>query len=91
MIGPPAPVTRPDRYLAMLLSNLIKTSLVAAILVLSTGIVHAEDDAALLASLQDNDYPAQVERGVVIAVAAFEWNCPQHIPVRYSQAWQGTD
>jgi hypothetical protein len=32
------------------------------------------------------DYKAVVERGVVIAIEAFDWNCPQHITPRYSQA-----
>lgn len=29
---------------------------------------------------------ARIERGMVIDVAAFDWNCSQHIPDRYSEA-----
>ncbi|MBB4507966.1 putative pyridoxine 5'-phosphate oxidase superfamily flavin-nucleotide-binding protein [Rhizobium leguminosarum] len=32
------------------------------------------------------DYPARVERLVLIAVEAFDWNCPQHITPRFTQA-----
>jgi predicted pyridoxine 5'-phosphate oxidase superfamily flavin-nucleotide-binding protein len=28
----------------------------------------------------------KVERGIVIRVAAFDWNCPQHIPIRLTDA-----
>lgn len=31
-------------------------------------------------------YPAVPERGVTIAVEAFDWNCPQHITPRFSEA-----
>ncbi|MFA6116930.1 MAG: pyridoxamine 5'-phosphate oxidase family protein [Sphingomonas sp.] len=47
--------------------------------------VDAESDPALLARLQDH-YPAQVERGIVIALEGFDWNCPQHITPRFSEA-----
>ncbi len=49
-------------------------------------LVHADQDAALLARLALPGYSARVERGVVIAVAAFDWNCPQHITPRYTLA-----
>jgi uncharacterized protein len=42
------------------------------------------EDAALLARLDTGDYGAVVERGFVIAVEAFDWNCPQHITPRYT-------
>jgi predicted pyridoxine 5'-phosphate oxidase superfamily flavin-nucleotide-binding protein len=29
-------------------------------------------------------YGARVERGILVAVAAFDWNCPQHITPRYT-------
>ena len=32
------------------------------------------------------DYKARVERGFLIHVEAFDWNCPQHITPRYSEA-----
>jgi len=34
-------------------------------------------------------YAAQVERVVYIDVAAFDWNCPQHITQRYTESeWE---
>jgi predicted pyridoxine 5'-phosphate oxidase superfamily flavin-nucleotide-binding protein len=30
-------------------------------------------------------YKAKVERGMLIHVAAFDWNCPQHITPRFTQ------
>ncbi|MCX2982863.1 pyridoxamine 5'-phosphate oxidase [Halieaceae bacterium IMCC14734] len=44
------------------------------------------DEPELLARLEDADYPAQIERGFVIEVEAFDWNCPQHITPRFTQA-----
>jgi len=32
------------------------------------------------------DYPARIERVVVIEVAAFDWNCPQHITPRFTES-----
>ncbi|TWX63947.1 2Fe-2S iron-sulfur cluster binding domain-containing protein [Colwellia demingiae] len=46
----------------------------------------AEDDWQTLASLEDDHYRAKVERGFVIKVEAFDWNCPQHITPRYSES-----
>ncbi len=40
----------------------------------------------LLAQLEVADYRAAVERGFVIRVEAFDWNCPQHITPRYTEA-----
>ena len=45
-----------------------------------------EDDPLLLAQVQDPDYAATVERAIVFEIEGWDWNCPQHIPVRYSQA-----
>ena len=42
------------------------------------------DEPELLARLEDDDYPAQVERGFIIEVEGFDWNCPQHITPRYT-------
>lgn len=39
----------------------------------------------LLARLEDDSYPAQVERGFIIEVEAFDWNCPQHITPRFTE------
>jgi len=44
-----------------------------------------DDEAALLAQLEMDDYRAQVERGFVIHIEAFDWNCPQHITPRYTE------
>lgn len=43
-------------------------------------------ESKLLKSLQVTGYRARVERGIVIRIVAFDWNCPQHIIPRYTQA-----
>ena len=43
------------------------------------------DETELLATLEIDDYRARVERGFVIHIEAFDWNCPQHITPRYSE------
>lgn len=47
-------------------------------------IVERADDPALVDSLHDPAYRAKPERAVVITLAAFDWNCPQHIPQRFT-------
>ncbi len=49
-------------------------------------IVTAEQDPDLVRSLGDARYDAVVERGVIVAVEAFDWNCPQHITPRLTAA-----
>jgi predicted pyridoxine 5'-phosphate oxidase superfamily flavin-nucleotide-binding protein len=44
------------------------------------------DASDLLARLQVPGTEAPVERGFVIGVEAFDWNCPQHITPRYTLA-----
>lgn len=44
-----------------------------------------EDDLDTLSRLEVADYRAAVERGFLIHVEAFDWNCPQHITPRYSE------
>ena len=44
------------------------------------------DEPELLARLNIPGYRAFVERGFVIRVAGFDWNCPQHITPRFTQA-----
>ena len=39
-------------------------------------------DDALLRKLHPADYKARPQRAMTIRVAGFDWNCPQHIPVR---------
>jgi hypothetical protein len=49
--------------------------------------VHNAQEVApeLLQQVQLDEYRAEVERVVVIEVAAFDWNCPQHITRRYTE------
>lgn len=49
-------------------------------------IVHEHEDPELIERLEVPSYRARVERGIVIDVKACEWNCPQHITPRYSEA-----
>jgi ferredoxin-NADP reductase/predicted pyridoxine 5'-phosphate oxidase superfamily flavin-nucleotide-binding protein len=45
------------------------------------------DETGLLSRLEVADYRARVERGFVINVEAFDWNCPQHITPRYTESY----
>ena len=47
-------------------------------------LVDAHSDEA--ARLGNEGYGARVERGFVITVEAFDWNCPQHITPRFTAA-----
>lgn len=47
-------------------------------------IVHEADEPELVARLEDPSYRAPVERGIVITVEAWDWNCPKHITLRYT-------
>lgn len=49
-------------------------------------ITSATDDAALVASLMPDGYKAMAERAYVIDVVGFDWNCPQHITPRFTEA-----
>lgn len=42
------------------------------------------DDQTTLSRLEMPDYRARVERGLLISVAGFDWNCPQHITARFT-------
>ena len=44
-----------------------------------------EPGAEQLAKLEVPGYRARVERGFIIQVDAFDWNCPQHITPRYTE------
>jgi predicted pyridoxine 5'-phosphate oxidase superfamily flavin-nucleotide-binding protein len=44
----------------------------------------APDEAEILEALALPDYDARVERGILIRVEAFDWNCPQHITPRFT-------
>ena len=44
-----------------------------------------EGDAALLETLQDPEYPGEVERAILFSVEAWDVNCSQHIHRRFSE------
>ena len=46
----------------------------------------ATADPGLLRQLELAGYDAQVERAMLIEVEAFDWNCPQHIVPRFTEA-----
>ena len=43
-----------------------------------------DEHPELKAKLVDESYNAQVERLVIFHIRAFDWNCPQHIPQRFT-------
>jgi uncharacterized protein len=43
------------------------------------------DEPEFLATLSMPGYRAKVERGIVISIAAIDWNCSQHITPRYTE------
>jgi predicted pyridoxine 5'-phosphate oxidase superfamily flavin-nucleotide-binding protein len=45
-----------------------------------------ENDPTILAQVQDADYEAIVERAIIFEIEGWDWNCPQHILIRYSEA-----
>jgi predicted pyridoxine 5'-phosphate oxidase superfamily flavin-nucleotide-binding protein len=47
-------------------------------------VVHAADEPELVERLAHTGSDAVVERGIVVTVEAFDWNCRQHITPRYS-------
>ena len=49
-------------------------------------IVLAEDDPELVASLMPEGYKALAERAYIIDLVGFDWNCPQHITPRFTEA-----
>ena len=49
-------------------------------------IVQRDADPELFAKLDVGDYRAFVERAVVVTVEGFDWNCPQHITPRFTEA-----
>lgn len=48
-------------------------------------LIDEDTEPALIARLESPDYRARVERGVVITVEAYDWNCPKHITPRYTE------
>lgn len=49
-------------------------------------LIGVEEEAELIAKLAMPDYPAKIERGFIISVEAFDWNCSQHITPRFTAA-----
>lgn len=49
-------------------------------------LVEVADDPLLVERLADPEEPGTIERAVVITVEAFDWNCPQHITQRFTEA-----
>lgn len=49
-------------------------------------LVECDADPELIAKLQDPSYDARVEHAIVMTIEAFDWNCPQHITRRFSEA-----
>lgn len=43
-------------------------------------------NAELMAALAVPGYRGRIERGILIRIEAFDWNCPQHITPRYTNA-----
>ncbi|MBS3964099.1 MAG: pyridoxamine 5'-phosphate oxidase family protein [Methylomonas sp.] len=48
-------------------------------------VVDERSEPEWLSKLELPDFRAPVERGIVIKVEAFDWNCPKYITPRYSQ------
>ena len=48
--------------------------------------IDRDTEPELLERLVTPGYKAIVERGFIITVEAFDWNCPQHITPRFTQA-----
>jgi len=48
-------------------------------------VIDEDSDPALLARLDNPRYRARVERGIVIDIAGFDWNCPKYITPRYTE------
>lgn len=49
-------------------------------------LVSEAEDPALVAKLELPSYRARVERAFVITIEAYDWNCPQHITPRFTEA-----
>ncbi|WP_347986383.1 pyridoxamine 5'-phosphate oxidase family protein [Methylomonas sp. AM2-LC] len=48
-------------------------------------IFHPEDAPEQLTSLINQNYAGHIERCIILKIAAFDWNCAQHITPRYSK------
>lgn len=50
------------------------------------GHAHASEDPAVIAALMPPDYAVVPERAFLVDVVGFDWNCPQHITPRFTEA-----
>ncbi|KAA3608645.1 MAG: pyridoxamine 5'-phosphate oxidase [Planctomycetota bacterium] len=50
-----------------------------------TEVFDAEDRPDLVEKVRDQDYSGVIERVIVFRLAAFDWNCPQHITPRFTE------
>ncbi len=48
-------------------------------------LIDADMEPELVARLESPDYRARIERGVLITVEAFDWNCPKYITPRFTE------
>ncbi|WP_018153062.1 pyridoxamine 5'-phosphate oxidase family protein [Leeia oryzae] len=49
-------------------------------------LIQAEEAPGLMTQLATPGYRARIERAVVIRVVAWDWNCPQHLTPRFTEA-----
>lgn len=47
-------------------------------------LINSEQNPELIDQLTSKDYDAKVERGFLISIEGFDWNCPQHITPRWT-------
>jgi predicted pyridoxine 5'-phosphate oxidase superfamily flavin-nucleotide-binding protein len=52
-------------------------------------IKNLQENPALAEKIAVPSYPAKVERAFVLKIEAFDWNCPQHIVPRFTEAELG--
>ena len=51
--------------------------------------VSQNDEPELITRLESDNDPARVERAIIISIEAYDWNCPQHITPRFTDAEMG--
>lgn len=49
-------------------------------------LVDAREDESAVTAVRDEGYPAIVERAFIITIEGWDWNCPQHITPRFTEA-----
>jgi ferredoxin-NADP reductase len=48
-------------------------------------IIDEESDPEMIAKLESRHYRARVERGIVIDIVGYDWNCPKYITPRFTE------